>query len=239
MGYVNDFADVIPAEREAQIARIVEEVQAKSGGEIVVVTLASLAGRTRDEVALEIGRQWKVGRKGEPGDPGRNTGAVVLVVPKETSPDGRGHVKIETGLGTSTFLTAAEAGRIADDHMLPRFREGDYGTGILHGVGALAAAFAERFGFELTGEAVASVPPEQGREGSLSWILFLLLIFIILMLGGGSRRRRRGLPFIVPFPMGGRHRGGWGGFGGGLGGFGGFGGRGGGFGGFGGGGGFG
>jgi uncharacterized membrane protein YgcG len=38
-GYVNDFADVLPAASETRIERIVEDVRAKSGGEIVVVTL--------------------------------------------------------------------------------------------------------------------------------------------------------------------------------------------------------
>lgn len=132
VGYVNDFANVIPADAEDRITRIIDEVRTKSGGEIVVVTLPSLEGRTRDEVALQIGREWRIGQKGQPGDPARNTGIVVLVVPKETSPDGSGHLKIETGLGTSTFITASEAGRIADNLIIPEFRAGDYGEGILH-----------------------------------------------------------------------------------------------------------
>ena len=113
IGYVNDFANVIAPEQEAAIGRIIEEVRTKSGGEIVVVTMATLQGRTLDELALRIGREWRIGQKGEPGDSARNTGVVVLVIPRETSDDGRGHVKIETGLGTTTFITAAEAGRIA------------------------------------------------------------------------------------------------------------------------------
>src|SRR5690606_974315 len=117
------------------------EVRAKSGGEIVVVTLPSLEGRTRDEVALQIGREWGIGRRGEPGDPARNTGTVVLVVPKETAPDGRGQLKIETGIGTTTFITAAEAGRIADRYMIPYFQRGDYGEGIFAGVAALAGLY--------------------------------------------------------------------------------------------------
>ncbi|MGH7679960.1 MAG: TPM domain-containing protein, partial [Gemmatimonadaceae bacterium] len=41
-GFVNDFANVIPADREARIASIVQDVRQKSGGEIVVVTLPDL-----------------------------------------------------------------------------------------------------------------------------------------------------------------------------------------------------
>src|SRR5690606_25948933 len=134
VGMVKDFANVIAAERDAPITRIVEEVRAKSGGEIAIVTLATLQGRPRDELALTIGREWGVGQKGDTGDPNRNTGTVVLVIPRETSDDGRGHLKIETGTGTTTFITAAEAGRVADRYLVPEFRRGDYGTGILMGV---------------------------------------------------------------------------------------------------------
>src|SRR5919108_61962 len=129
VGYVNDFANIIPPARRAEIERIITEVRQKSGGEMVVVTMRSLEGRPANEVALRLGREWGVGRAGEPGDPARNTGLIILVVPKETSPTGRGELRIETGLGTNTFITAAEAGRIADLHMIPAFRAGDYGTG--------------------------------------------------------------------------------------------------------------
>lgn len=233
VGYVNDFADVIPAEDEARIQTIVDEVRAKSGGEIVVVTLPSLEGRTRDEVALQIGREWRIGQEGEAGDRARNTGAVVLVVPRETSPTGRGELKIELGDNTNTFITAAEAGRIRDDYMIPAFRAGDYGQGITAGVAALAVEYAENFGFELTGES-RPPPPQRGRGdgggGFFPWIFVLLILFMFM----GRRGRMGCLPIFIP--MGGGGRGGFGGFGGGGFGGGGFGG--GGFGGFGGGGGF-
>ncbi|MBX6365461.1 MAG: TPM domain-containing protein, partial [Gemmatimonadetes bacterium] len=217
VGFVNDFAGVIPQAQRDSIDRIVQEVRAKSGGEIVLVTLPSLGGRTPDEVALQIGRQWGVGRKGPPGDPARNTGVVVLIVPKETSEDGRGHLKIETGTGTTTFITAAQAGRIADQYMVPWFQRREYGTGALQGVRALAQRYAERFGFQLTGAVPAEPrPPPSGRGISLGDIIFwgIIIVIILAMLGGGrggrGGRRRRAAFFPIFFPMGGGHRGGWG-----------------------------
>lgn len=253
VGYVNDFADVIPENVEASIGNVVDEVRAKSGGEIVVVTLPTLpGGRSRDEIALEIGRQWRIGPAGAAGDQQRNTGAVVLVVPRETSVDGRGHLKIELGDVTSTFITATEAGRIRDQLMIPAFREQDYGGGILLGVVALAEMYAEQFDFELTGDYPRLEQPVGGdgeRGGGPSPFTIIVLVLLFLWVsrmfrggGGGGGRGfrgggRRGMPVIlpIPFPMGGSRRGGFGGFGGG---FGGFGGGSGGVGGFGGGGGF-
>src|SRR5688572_9053720 len=88
-GYVNDLAGVLPADAEARIDRMVQAVRTASGGEIAVVTMSDLGGRDVSDVALEIGRQWGVGAKGSIGDPTRNAGAVVLIVPKETAADGR------------------------------------------------------------------------------------------------------------------------------------------------------
>ncbi|MGH7462067.1 MAG: TPM domain-containing protein, partial [Longimicrobiales bacterium] len=163
VGYINDFANVIPESSRAEILQIIEEVRQKSGGEIVVVTLPSLEGRTRDEVALHIGREWGVGQKGEPGDRARNTGVIVLVVPKERSPTGRGELKIELGYGANTFITAGEAGAIRDAYMIPAFQRQDYGTGIRDGVRAVAQEFAENFDFQLTGQALPRAEPPRGR----------------------------------------------------------------------------
>lgn len=236
VGYVNDFAQVIPADRAATISRIIDDVRAKSGGEIVVVTLPDLGGRPIEEVSLNIGRQWKVGGNGKPGDPARNTGVIILVVPKETSKDGQGHLRIETGNGAEGFITDATAGQIREE-MIPFFRRGDYGGGIEVATLRVAQRFADEFHFAIDSTFQAPAPPprqasRRGNGGGIPPIVWLIVLFVILsMLNGG--RRGGCLPIFLPFGGG---RGGWGGGGFGGGGFGG--GGGGGFGGFGGGGGF-
>ncbi|HEX6746619.1 MAG TPA: TPM domain-containing protein [Longimicrobium sp.] len=238
-GYVNDFAGVIPAEYRDSIQAVIDDVRAKSGGEIVVVTLPNAQGRDASTVAREIGRQWQVGKKGDPNTPDRNTGAVVLVTMEDR------HWRIETGTGTMTFIPAGEAGRIGRGVLVPELAAGNPGRGIYLAVSALAQAYAEHFGFQLSPVvAPVSVPRGEpagdrgyrGGGGSQIWIFIAFIVIMLLLSGGG--RRRGCLPVFLPFPMGGgggRHGGG--GWGGGWGG-GGFGGGGGGFGGFGGGGGF-
>src|SRR5690606_20034024 len=120
---------------------------------------------------------------------------------------------IETGLGTNTFITAAEAGRIGREEIVPTFRQGDYGLGILRAVAALALEYAERFDFELTGEIPVEAQPSGGGGGGGSGFTLFLVIAVILYFlfsgrrgggggggrGGGGRRRHRG-PMIIPFP---------------------------------------
>ncbi|MFL5618177.1 MAG: TPM domain-containing protein [Gemmatimonadaceae bacterium] len=240
-GLVNDFANVLPAASAARIERIAQDVRDKSKGEIAVVTLADLGGRDVSEVALRIGREWKVGNLASIGDRSRNAGVVILIVPKETSSDGQGHCRIETGQGTEGFITDATTGEICRE-ATPAFRQRDYGSGTELVAVRVAQRFAQEFGFTL--DTALGVPgytparrpaPVERRGGGMNPIVLLIILFVVLSLLGGGRRRRGCLPIFIPFGGGG-----WGGGGGGGGwGGGGFGGGGGGgFGGFGGGGGF-
>ena len=78
---------------------LAQEVRTRSPGEMAIVTLPDLKGRPVSEVSLQIGREWKVGNVGQPGDPNRNAGVVILVVPKETNSSGRGERRVEVGAG--------------------------------------------------------------------------------------------------------------------------------------------
>jgi uncharacterized protein len=245
---VVDAANVIPADVETQINRIAFAVKQGSGGEIAVATLRDIGQRDPADVALQIGRQWGVGAQAEAGDPRRNAGVVILVVPKETSSDGRGRCRIEVGRGAEGFITDGDAGQLCRE-AIPAFQRQDYGAATLFLVSGVASAYAREFNVSLDTLIAPDVrsrlerPPVSIRPpGGLSFeTLFLLAVFGIIFISAmsrGGRRGRRGcggcLPIFLPFPVGGGYhrRGGWGGggFGGGFGG--------GGFGGFGGGGGF-
>jgi uncharacterized protein len=235
VGFVNDFARVISSAAATRIEQVIADVRAKSRGEIVVVTLPDLGGRDASDVAREIARQWKVGAVGGPGDRARNAGVVIMVVPKETSRDGRGHVRVEVGTGAEGFLTDATTGAFQDE-AIPYFRAQDYSSAIELITARVASRYATEFGFTL--EASAPPPPRQRARRSSGGIppqLFLVLFIVFIMLATRGRRRRGVGNFLLHVALnqalgGGRRRGGWGsgGLGGGGGGFSGFGGFGGG-----------
>ena len=240
VGLVNDFAHVIPADAAAHIEQIASDVRNKSRGEFTIVTLPDIGDYAASDVALKIGRQWKVGKIGNPGDPTRNAGVVILVVPKETNSDGRGACFILVGNGAEGFVTDADAGTMCRQ-AIPFFRQKDYGSGIQLLTLLTAQRFANEFHFTLDTALHAPEPetaPAPSGGGFPPQMIFLAIVFIVIMLSNLRRGGRGGgcggcLPLFIPFGGGG---GGFGGFSGGGGGFGG--GGGGGFGGFGGGGGF-
>jgi uncharacterized protein len=231
-GMVSDFANVIPAGQAAQIEAIATDVRAKSRGEIAVVTMSDLGGRDVNDIALRIGREWKVGANAKIGDATRNAGVVILVVPKETSSDGLGHVGIQTGQGSEGFLTDGQTGDIIRE-AIPLMKQRDYGGAIELMTERVAQHFASSFNFSLDSAGPAPVEPQLSRRrqqptgGFPPQLLFFIFVLLVLLL---SRGRGSGCLWLA-LSSGMRGGGGWsggGGFGsGGGGGFGGFGGGGG------------
>ena len=240
-GYINDFANVIPAADTLHIHAVIDDVRAKSGGEIVVVTLPDIGDAAPADVALQIGRTWKVGKLGKPGDPTRNTGVIILLQPKETASSGRGQCYIGVGYGSEGFITDATSGQMCRD-ATDDFRARDYGAGIAQITDQVAQRFADEYHFTLDTTLVSATPRSRpvssgGGQVPLAQIVFILII-VFFLFSRVSRGGRGGCGGCIPifFPIGGGRGGGWGGGGFGGGGFGGGGGGGGGFGGFGGGG---
>jgi uncharacterized protein len=234
-GYVNDFAGILDSQSTRHMEAVIAELREKTRGEVAVVTLPDIGDRPASEVAVQIGRQWGVGAKAEAGDPARNLGVVVLLVPMRNHQRGTGQVFIATGRGAEGFLPDARVGRIRDA-MIPDLAEESYGRGLSMGVDLIAQAFASEFGVELANAGHAQPPPAAASPPQIPLGRIILVVILIIIVSSLSRMGRR---------RGRRRWGGWGGWGGGGWGSGGGGwgsggswGGGGGFGGFGGGGGF-
>ena len=221
-GYVNDFAGLLTPAAVAHMDGVITELRDKTRGEVAVVTLPDIDDRPAADVALQIGRQWGVGAKGEAGDPAKNLGVVVLLVPLKNHRPGTGQLFIATGRGAEGFLPDARVGRIRDA-MTPYLAREEYGAGLTRGVDLIAQAFSQEFGVALTGLPAPGTDGEPERPHIPgAWILAAVILLILLS---------RGRILLLPFSLGGfggGRSGGWGGGGGfGGGGFGGFGGGGG------------
>jgi uncharacterized protein len=229
VGYVNDFASVIDAESAAKMEDTIKRLQGATGAEIAVVTLSSIGDYDPAQVALGIGRRWRVGAKAEIGDQRRNAGIVVLLIPRQNGRPGTGHIRIEVGQGLEGIIPDAAAGRIRRDVMGRDLAREAYGPALVQGVEALTGEIARGFG--VTDSALTAYRPPPASEGDSRTILNILPIalFVLFLLmssrGARGRRRRRRVYWGGPWIGGGW--GGGGGFGGGGGGFGGFGGGGG------------
>ena len=224
---VNDFAHVIDSASAAEIDRIIRALKAASGDVLTVVTVPTIAPYADvREYAL---KQFENGGAGI-GDKGKDNGALIVLAVQE-----RG-VWIEVGYGLEGFITDGFSGETSRQYMIPAFRGGQYGAGLLAGTQRLAGRIAQGRNVQLTGVDVPRQRQRQAPQFSPSWVVLAIVILVILSRLGGGGGPGRGVrrwgqggwsgwssgvgPFGGGFGGGG-FGGGGGGFGGGFGGFGG------------------
>jgi uncharacterized protein len=122
-GWVNDFEEVIDSATEAQLTKLIVDHIKKTGNQISIVTISSispydyLADYTKD-----LSNAWGVGEKD------KNNG-VTIIYSKSLH-----EVRIATGYGIEKKLSDAACSRIANELMLPAFKAGNYGKGMVDGV---------------------------------------------------------------------------------------------------------
>jgi uncharacterized protein len=132
-GRVVDQAGVLSSSSRQQIEDGLAGYESRTSTQIVVVTLSDLQGCPIEDWGLALLRGWQIGQAG------KNNGIVVIVAPNDRQ------TRIETGYGAEGPLPDATASTIIRQTMLPRFRDGDYATGISDGVSAIEAALAGEF----------------------------------------------------------------------------------------------
>jgi uncharacterized protein len=214
-GPVNDFASVVDAASESQLDSLIRRLQDATGDVMVVATVKTF--KPFGDLQSYAVEMFENGGQGI-GVKGKDNGVLIVLALDDRE------VRIETGYGLEGFITDGFAGETSRA-MVPFFRNGEYGQGLVAGATRVAERIAQGRNVDLN---LAPAPQARSRRRDGSggfpvgfWVI-LLIIFLNLMRGGTRRRRRRWTSGVGPF--GGGFGGGFGrgGFGGG--GFGGFGG---------------
>ncbi len=210
VGYVNDFAHLIPSSDISRLTALVTELERKTTSEIAIVTLESIPEGDIESYAVDLFEEWGIGKKGE------DNGLLILVSVRERL------VRIEVGYGLEGTITDGTAGEVIRQKIAPSFGKGEFGEGLFNGTATLANLVAREKGVELS--ALSSLPREDyevdpaGRSQRRKALANLLYFFLILLFLGG---RFFLLPWLFFMGGGGFWGRGGGGFGGGFGGFGG------------------
>ncbi|WP_226780720.1 TPM domain-containing protein [Oceaniglobus trochenteri] len=169
--YVNDFADLLPEEDEAALARQLEGLRDEHDIEMTVVTILRRAdygqSDTIEEFATGLFNAWGVG------DSRRNDGVLVLVAREDRE------MRIALGSGYSSDWDW-QARLVIDDYFLPSFQADNYLRGILTGT-------TQTIEQVVLPHAAGQEPVGQGGYNPL--ILFGGLFALIL--GIGMRRQIR------------------------------------------------
>lgn len=215
-GYVNDFAHVLSPAATTQINDLARQVDEKAHAQIALVTINTLDGRDIESYAVDLFKQWGVGKKGT------DRGVLILYAIQDRK------ARIEVGYGLEPILPDGKVGGFQRE-AIPQMRAGDYNGALLLVTRRVADVIAQDAGVQLTG-AQPPAPAVRTEEPDQGWSLGKLILVIIIIAIGLFTPFGRSLLWLFLFQSigSGRGRGGFGGFGGGGGGGGGFGGFGGG-----------
>jgi uncharacterized protein len=207
--YVLDEAGVLDGAQRALLVHELQQFERETSDQLIVAVLPDVPdGYVMEDFTQRTAEAWGVGRKE------RNNGMVLFVFPNSRQ------LRVEVGYGLEGAVPDALANRIITDDIVPWFRAGDVGGGIINGADKLMAA--ARGEYTGTGKTVSEEGAMHGDfEASLIFWIILIIILIVVVKNshgrGGTVYTPRGRRDVF-FPGGGFGDGGFSGGGGGFGG---------------------
>jgi uncharacterized protein len=177
-GRVNDYAGVVNPDRARSLESQLAKLEADTGHQVAVLTVPTLDGEDIEGFSIRVAESWKIGKKGF------DNGVILIVAVKDR------RLRLEVGYGLEGILPDALAKQISTDYIVPFFRNGDYGTGIVAGIGAVEKVIRKEPLPETARRRT------QSRGGELNFFAMLLITFAVLALMGFSsvaNRRRHGV----------------------------------------------
>ena len=122
-------ADMLSPASEAEINRMITDLEAVNGTEMAVVTVLDTQAAASPKVfATELFNTWGIGKAGV-------DNGVLFLVSK-----GDRRTEVETGYGVEGALSDAKIGSILDSHVTPQFKAGNFDAGILAGTAAMVSS---------------------------------------------------------------------------------------------------
>src|SRR5688572_16445984 len=156
---VNDFANVIDSQSEAEIERRILELKKATGDVVVVATVDTFQPYAdAQEYAVKLFENRGRGI----GDKGKDNGLLVLLAVKDR------RVQVEVGYDLEQFVTDGYASEVSRNDMAPYFARGEYGAGLVAGGTRLFGRIAQGRGVTLSGVPVPQPQPQRGSDIAVS-----------------------------------------------------------------------
>lgn len=182
-GRVVDAANILSPQQKQQLTALSEQVQKDSTRQLVVATIPSLQGYPIEDYGYRLGRAWGIGQKDA------NNGIILLVAPNDRK------VRIEVGYGLEPIMTDALSSVIVNQTILPRFRAGDMGGGVIAGAQAISEQLKLPLeAAEVRAKKVANASATHNNSndsGPIAIFWLIVLVFIILPMIVGRARGKR------------------------------------------------
>ncbi len=122
---VTDLTATLDAQQIQTLEARLADFEAKKGAQIALLIVPTTQPESIEQLGIRVVEAWKLGRKGV------DDGALLLVAKDDRA------LRIEVGYGLEGVLNDATANRIIDEVIVPRFKRGDFYSGIESGLAAM------------------------------------------------------------------------------------------------------
>lgn len=120
--YVSDPDNYIDGYEKIQLNEICADVEQTTGAQIAVVVVGSIGNEVPHDFGLELFNDWGLGREGF------DDGLLVILVMDQR------RVEFITGYGMEQLISDGMSFEIQQNEMVPRFKSGQYGQGLIDGI---------------------------------------------------------------------------------------------------------
>jgi len=175
-GRVVDDAHILSPQTQSDLTAKLAALEAKTGRQLVVVTLPSLQGYEIEDYGYQLGRAWGIGQKGQ------DNGVLFIVAPNEHK------VRVEVGYGLEGTITDALSSQILQTDVLPKFRSGDVEGGVVAGADALIAQLGADPATAQANlqQATAASQPHGAPFGAIFGLIIFIIVISSLFRGHGG-----------------------------------------------------
>ena len=172
--HVSDPDGLINPDVTAQINDLLTSLEHNTGAQVAVVAVGSIGSADVFSFAQALFERWSIG------DQKRDDGLLVLLVKDQNT------IRMHTGYGLEGSLPDVVCKRIQHDYMVPAFKEGRYGEGLLSGLNAVVSILAD----PANAQALTTAPPAEdswyGFKFASSVLGFIGLFFVLIFKVVGS-----------------------------------------------------
>lgn len=180
---VNDFVGVLESNQIEELEHRLVAFNDTTSNMICVVIVDDMGDYSEHDFAYEIGEKWGVRSR----TTGKRNGVVMLVKVKRNERD-FGAAYIATGYDLEAVLPDAFCKDVADNTMIPRFKEGDYYQGIVDALDIIQPIVA--------GETTIKEYEDRQRAEALRglgiFLGFIVLFLVILIILDRKNRKNGG-----------------------------------------------
>jgi len=162
-GRVVDQTATLSSGDVASLTQTLKALEARKGSQVAVLIVPTTAPETIEQYSIRVAEAWMIGRKKI------DDGALLVVAKNDRK------LRIEVGYGLEGALNDVTAKRIIDEIITPKFRNGDFASGISAGVDRIIGV--------IDGEPLPAPAPRQSSGSSHDFDPFnpfvLFAIFVV------------------------------------------------------------